>query len=322
MSLKNPNDTIGDRTRNLPVCSTVPEPLRAPNMATVEYQKLWYMLSDKYKWWYKINASYFFLVNVVLGRFSCLTHWKVTLSRSTNFTGAPVTHTCSTWRQQPEYKNTHTVDVRTRQTGFLTAEGSSLTETYRRLRSASGEVPHVRSDAVSVICKSSDKDTDYRPCSDRPATAAMAESKVKVDLLIWDDHIMVSELCASAVTGKPAVLATIIKLGCIRLEALQWPTSHRSNGRVKSQSWFAHLGWPHHGERTVCFSSDWKTGSFGYHHKAWLYKITGPAVTDRPQQQRQSQKSKLMCSFGMPTSWWANRVLQQGLENRQFWLPS
>jgi hypothetical protein len=45
----------------------------------------------------------------------------------------------------------------------------------------------------------------------------MAEAKVEVDVLIWDDHITVSELCASAGTGKLAVLATIIKAGCIKV---------------------------------------------------------------------------------------------------------
>jgi len=30
------------------------------NMATVEYQKLWYMLGDNYKRQYKSNVSYFF----------------------------------------------------------------------------------------------------------------------------------------------------------------------------------------------------------------------------------------------------------------------
>jgi len=45
----------------------------------------------------------------------------------------------------------------------------------------------------------------------------MVAAKVKVDMLIWDDHIMVSELRALAGTGKPAVMATIIKLGCIKV---------------------------------------------------------------------------------------------------------
>lgn len=36
--------------------------LATENMATVEYQKLWYMLRDKYKCRYKINASYCFLI--------------------------------------------------------------------------------------------------------------------------------------------------------------------------------------------------------------------------------------------------------------------
>jgi len=45
----------------------------------------------------------------------------------------------------------------------------------------------------------------------------MVEAKVKVDVLIWDDHITVSELCASTVNGKPAVMATVIKLGCIKV---------------------------------------------------------------------------------------------------------
>jgi hypothetical protein len=55
----------------------------------------------------------------------------------------------------------------------------------------------------------------------------MAESKVKADALIRDDHITVSEPCASAGTEKPAVLATIIKLGCISLHKAGAKNSHR-----------------------------------------------------------------------------------------------
>jgi hypothetical protein len=49
----------------------------------------------------------------------------------------------------------------------------------------------------------------------------MAEGKVKVDVLIWDDHVTVSELCASAGTGKLAVLPAIIKLGHIK-DCTRW----------------------------------------------------------------------------------------------------
>ena len=40
MSMKNPNDTIGDRTRDLPACGTVPQP-SAPPRALYHEQKCW-----------------------------------------------------------------------------------------------------------------------------------------------------------------------------------------------------------------------------------------------------------------------------------------
>ena len=51
-------------------------------------------------------------------------------------------------------------------------------------------------------------------CRAQPATAAMGVMEVKVDALIWYDHIMMSELCAATGTGNPAIMVTIRKLGC------------------------------------------------------------------------------------------------------------
>ena len=47
-----------------------------------------------------------------------------------------------------------------------------------------------------------------RPCSGKPATAAITETKDKVDALIRDDCCITrSELCTTTGTGKLAVMA-------------------------------------------------------------------------------------------------------------------
>jgi hypothetical protein len=77
------------------------------------------------------------------------------------------------------------VDVHTRQpvvTKFLTAEGSNLIETHRRLRSMYDEYTIVVS---SVRCwvhcfTSSEKDTGCRICSGQPALAVMMETNTRL----------------------------------------------------------------------------------------------------------------------------------------------
>jgi hypothetical protein len=44
MSIKNPNDAIGNGTRDLPACSAVPQPTAPPRAffkTTQDYEKLW-----------------------------------------------------------------------------------------------------------------------------------------------------------------------------------------------------------------------------------------------------------------------------------------
>jgi hypothetical protein len=48
MSVKNSNDTIGNRTRNLPACSAAPEPTATPR-ATTETNTI--TLSRLWNWW-------------------------------------------------------------------------------------------------------------------------------------------------------------------------------------------------------------------------------------------------------------------------------
>jgi hypothetical protein len=50
MSMKNSNDTIGNRIRDLPVCSTVPQPTAPPRAPVV-------FLILKIKWFYTIETQ-------------------------------------------------------------------------------------------------------------------------------------------------------------------------------------------------------------------------------------------------------------------------
>jgi hypothetical protein len=57
MSTKNSNDTIGNRTRDLPACRAVPQqtaPLRAPSVMDMKEK---YRLGDKRTWCYNIKAT-------------------------------------------------------------------------------------------------------------------------------------------------------------------------------------------------------------------------------------------------------------------------
>ena len=61
--------------------------------------------------------------------------------------------------------------------------------------------------------KNVEKDPGDRPRSGRPATAATTKAKDKVHSLILDHHRFTCELRAALGTGKPAVMAMIMKHG-------------------------------------------------------------------------------------------------------------
>ena len=47
MSMKNPNDTIGNRTRDLPTCSAVPQPTALPRVTVSYSASSFFFLTDK-----------------------------------------------------------------------------------------------------------------------------------------------------------------------------------------------------------------------------------------------------------------------------------
>jgi hypothetical protein len=114
------------------------------------------------------------------------------------------------------------VDVHTRQTvvtAFLTAEGSSLTEIYTRLK---GVYSEDATDISIVRCwvrrfKSGEKDIGDRL---RPATV-VTETKDKVHALIRDDRLSTSELCAATGIGQLAVMVIITELYNIK-DCTRW----------------------------------------------------------------------------------------------------
>jgi hypothetical protein len=82
---------------------------------------------------------------------------------------------------------------------LLTAGETSPIEIHRCLRSVYGaETIDVSSFRHWVCPKNVEKDIGGRLCSGQPATALKAETKDKVDVLIWEDcHIMTNELCTA-----------------------------------------------------------------------------------------------------------------------------
>jgi len=102
---------------------------------------------------------------------------------------------------------------------FLTADGSSPIEIYRRLRNVYGD------DSINVSSvrhwarrfERGEKEISDRPRSGRPATAATMENTEKVDALIRDSHRNTSELCTATGIGKSAVMAVIKNMATEKL---------------------------------------------------------------------------------------------------------
>lgn len=139
---------------------------------------------------------------------------------------------------------------------FLTVEGSSLIEISRRLRSVCGEVAIDVSSVGRWVhhFKSGEKDIGDRPHNGWPATAAMMETKDKVDALIRDDHrITTSELWASVGIGNMVIMAKIKELGYRKICASWVPkmlTVEHKTGHKEHLSTTSPVQW----KRGRCFS--------------------------------------------------------------------
>jgi hypothetical protein len=89
--MKNSNNTIGNRTRDLPACSAVPQPTAPPLAPNVSS---WYRISKTHR--YSIHKLAFELI-VKLMR---ILHWVLTEKMKMNNVAEPVVHFV-VWRQTP-----------------------------------------------------------------------------------------------------------------------------------------------------------------------------------------------------------------------------